>query len=74
MCGVLEALDVLPAEASDDLLRDASRWGHKSVRRRALQLIAERGDHAEAVRRARADPDASIRAAASALAGAATLF
>jgi hypothetical protein len=79
MCGVLDALDALPPEPVDRLLRDASRWPHKSVRLPALQLMAERGQRAEAVRRAQADPDAKIRAAAATLAGlptetSATLF
>jgi hypothetical protein len=72
MCGVLDALDALPPEPVDRLLRDASRWPHKSVRLPALQLMAERGQRAEAARRAEADPDATIRAAAATLAGPST--
>lgn len=72
MCGVLDAVDALPPEPVDRLLRDASRWPHKSVRLPALQLMAECGQGAEAVRRAQADPDAKIRAAAATLAGPST--
>lgn len=72
MCGVLDALDALPPEPVDRLLRDASRWPHKSVRLPALQLMAECGQPAEAVRRAEADPDAKIRAAAATLAAPST--
>lgn len=72
MCGVLDALDALPPEPVDRLLRDASRWPHKSVRLPALLLMAQCGQRAEAVRRAEADPDAKIRAAAATLAGPST--
>lgn len=74
MRGVLDALDVLPPETAGAVLHDACRWPHKSVRLPALQQMAERGEPAEAARLARADRDASIRAAAPTMTGPATLF
>lgn len=69
MTGILDALDVLPADDGDAMVREGLRWSDKNVRRLALRLLAEHGDRDDAVRRAQRDPDASIRAFAPALAG-----
>jgi hypothetical protein len=80
MGGVLDAIEVLTSEQADEVVRDALDWPHKSVRSRALRLLATGGHPDEAVARAQRDPDASIRAAAPQLltpptpAGPATLF
>lgn len=79
MAGVLDALEVLPPAHVEAVLRDALGWPHRSVRLRALRLLAARGKDDEAVVMAQHDPDVSIRAAATSLAPAephdpATLF
>jgi len=65
--GVLDVLDVLPHAQAEAVLQDILRWPHRSVRLRALRLLAARGRHDEAVLMAQNDPDASIRAAATRL-------
>lgn len=80
MGGVLDEIEVLAKQQADEVVRDGLDWPHKSIRLRALRLLASGGHPAEAVARAQGDPDASIRAAAPQLltppspAGPATLF
>jgi hypothetical protein len=80
MGGVLDEIEVLANQQVDEVVRDALDWPHRSVRLRALRLLAAGGHPDEAVARAQSDPDASIRAAAPQLltpaspAGRATLF
>ena len=80
MTGVLDGIAVLTSSQSAEVVRAALDWPHRSVRLRALRLLAAGGHHDEAVARAQDDPDASIRAAAKELlppaspAGPATLF
>jgi hypothetical protein len=64
MGGVLDAMEVLTSDQAGEVVRDALGWPHRSVRLRALRLLAAGGHPDDAVARAQGDPDASIRAAA----------
>jgi hypothetical protein len=59
--GVLEVLDRLPTEHVERLLDHGLRYGHKSVRRAALEWLVANGEHERVWELGRDDPDASIR-------------
>lgn len=75
MTGVVDAVEVLPAELGDAVLAEASQWPHKAARTAALRRLAERGQYDQVAQRAQVDSDTSVRAAAAAaLAESSTLF
>ena len=77
LAGALDAADSLTHSDLRTAIESGLKGGRGQVRKVALQVMAERVDSAEAVRRARVDPDASIRRWAPTLeteSGTTTLF
>jgi len=61
VAGMLDAVDFLTDTDAQRALGYGLANGRAQVRKVALQILADRGDRAEAIRRAREDPDRSIR-------------
>jgi hypothetical protein len=67
MCGVLDAVDVLPPPAQALLIDDGITWSDQAVRQLALGRLAERDGPAAAFVIAQRDPNARVRRWAAAL-------
>lgn len=61
MAGLLDAFDYLPSAAHELLIRTATQWPARNVRKLGYTLVAERRGAGAAHALARNDPDAAIR-------------
>lgn len=59
--GICDALDALPDDVAEAALATALHWPRANVRKLALELLIDRGEHERAYQVASADPDAGIR-------------
>jgi hypothetical protein len=67
MCGLLDAIEDLPAPSHDLLTAEAVRWPDHAVRKIGLDLVADAQGPAAAYELARDDPNARIRTWAESL-------
>lgn len=67
VAGMLDSIELLPADAQTCLVTKGTTWPHQSVRRAALAVVAARDGAHVAVQLAHADPNAKIRAWAATL-------